>query len=229
MQNRILFVNKKSLIALAGATLVLTFLNNVRPSQAASITTTFSSNNEQAGNMFDVTTFGRSLTVTGLNINAMQLNDPSNGVIDVYTKSGTYVGSETNPAAWNLVSATSLASANPTDTPTFVDVTDFTLPANTTTGLYVLFQGQPNSAFVPGSKTNILAYTNGSNTYSNADISLSLGTGNRGTFGTSFSSRTWDGTIYYTAVPEPSELLGILTFGLISAGYLLKRKSYKVA
>ena len=49
MQNRILFVNKKSLITLAGATLALTFLNNVCPSQAASITTTFSSNNEQAG------------------------------------------------------------------------------------------------------------------------------------------------------------------------------------
>ncbi len=178
------------------------------PSQAASITTTFAGGNGFSGNMFDVTTFSNDLVVESLEINASTGGD----FFDVYTKSGTYVGSETNPADWTLVSSTFLNLVSPGGTPTFVDVNDFILPGNSTTGLYVTFRN------VSG-----VNYTNGANTYSNADLRLDLGVGKAPNFGSTFRPRTWNGTINYEAVPEPLTILGTLT--AVGFGAAFRRKS----
>jgi VCBS repeat-containing protein len=45
-------------------------------------------------------------------------------------------------------------------------------------------------------------YTVGANTFSNADVSLSLGVGVSGNWGGIFSPRTWNGTIHYTMLPS---------------------------
>ena len=181
--------------------------------QAASITTTFAGGNGQPdGNMFDVTTFTNSLTVTALDVHfatttAFNLN--------VYTKSGTYVGSQTNSGAWTLA-ATGSATGAGSGTPTFVDITDFVLPANSLTGFYVDLD-------VDG-----IIYTDGFNTFSNADIQLDLGAGILGDFGSInvFSPRTWNGTIYYdvNSVPVPTTLL-LIGFGLASFGLASRTKS----
>lgn len=189
---------------------------------AGTITTTFAGGNGQAGNMFDLTVGNNPLTVTRLDINVAQFaGGPGDPVpLAVYLKVGSYVGSESTPVAWTLVSSTPMTAVNPSGVPTPVDVTDFTLAANTTYGVYVLFRGQPNGP----DPTTFLSYTNGANVYSNADLSLTLGVGLRGEFGTVFSPRTWNGTVYYdvTAVPAPA---GLVLAGLgVPALALLRRR-----
>jgi hypothetical protein len=204
-------VLKNIAITLAGTTLIS--LGVSEASHAGSITTTFAHNNFLNGNMFDLTTFGNSLLITGLDINVAFLD--AGDTLQVYLKTGTYVGSETNSSAWSLVSSTPVNSANATDTPTFVDVTDFSLQANTTYGLYVTLP------------SGFLAYTNGANTFSNADLQLDLGVGKEYPFASTFSPRTWNGTVYYDVqqtVPENDTVFGLLTIGALGAGLVLKRK-----
>jgi hypothetical protein len=71
-------------------------------------------------------------------------------------------------------------------------------------------------------------YTNGSNTYSNADVTINTGDGLGGLFGSlsDNSGRTWDGTANYTLqrsiAPEPTSLalLSLAIPGL----WLLRRR-----
>ncbi len=187
--------------------------------KAGSITTTFASNNGAAGNMFDITTFGNALTV-----NTMAFNlEPSNNnphSINVYTRMGSYIGFENNAAGWTLVSQTTGTISAGQDTPTLVDVMDFSLLANSVTGIYVTTVG-----------SSTMDYTNGSDTFENADLRLDLGVGKgEGLFtGGTFNPRTWNGTINYTidnggpvgAVPEPGTILlmGTGLMGLVGWKY----------
>ena len=67
------------------------------PPSGSMITTNFTgTNGNPDGNMFDVTTFGNELT-----IEAIDMHLDANGIpftLDVYIKTGSYVGSETNSA-----------------------------------------------------------------------------------------------------------------------------------
>jgi hypothetical protein len=161
--------------------------------------------------MFDVTTFANTLQVTGLDVN---VNTTGSFTLNVYTKPGTYVGFEQNPSAWTLVSQTN-ATGQGANNPSFVDVTDFLLPADSLTAIYVQSLDIGNDNFL---------YTFGANTYSNADLRLDLGTGNEDNFGTVRTPRTWNGTIYYTSVPEPTSVLGLVTAGLLGAISTRKRQ-----
>jgi len=187
------------------------------PLAAASITTTFADNNRFTGNMFNLTTLGSSITVNGLDVNV----DSGAVTIDVYIKTGTYVGFDTNAAAWTLVSTT-VVTGKGAGSQTAVNVTPFTLAANTLYGVYVTTTN-------PNDSTPFMYYTNGSNTYSNSNLTLSTGEGLGGLFG-SISvepGRTWDGTIDYslptTTLPEPSSL-GLLALG--APAFLLLRRRY---
>ncbi|MCI5120695.1 MAG: hypothetical protein D3908_05800, partial [Candidatus Electrothrix sp. AUS4] len=151
-----------------------------------SITTTFSGDNQHRGNMFDATTFGDQLTVTGIDINPAATGQYT---IEVYTKSGGYIGSETTPEDWTLVSITEVTV--PTKgVATFVDVTDFILPAESVTGMYIT-----SADSSPAGRS--LRYSNGATTatYSNDDILLTLGVGKGYPFGSTIPSRIWNGTI----------------------------------
>jgi len=193
--------------------------------QAGMITTTFAGGNGSFGNMFDVLTLGPALTVTGLTIHK---RNTATAMLEVYTRSGTYVGFENSAATWVLVSSTSVTGAagsngqNSHGVGTFVDVTDFTLAPSSITGLYVTFTTGD------GSGDNKMNYTNGSNVFSNADLQLTLGIGKKYPFGDTGSPRSWNGTIHYaaTVVPEPSSLvlLSIGAIGLFGYGYRRKRK-----
>lgn len=193
------------------------------PAHGISLTTTFVAGNSNRGAMFDATTFSNSLTVTGIEINSTSSSFSGSDTIAVYTKSGTYVGSETNSSAWTLVSQSLVSALNPLGTPSFIDVTDFILPSSSVTGIYVTFTGG-----------NSFTYTNGTNTYSNADLRLDLGVGKGSLFGTTIPSRTWNGSIIYndpnpTPVPfdfDPS--VGLLALGgLYSVRRWVKNKKVK--
>jgi hypothetical protein len=180
------------------------------PALAGSITTTFAGGNRFDGNMFNATIGPSAITVNGLDVNV----DARAATIDVYLKTGTYLGFETNPAAWTLVSATSITGlGSGSETP--VSVTPFSLAAGMMYGVYVTIDTNANAA-------PYMYYTNGNNTYRNSDLSLSLGEGIGGKFGSLAvdPSRTWNGTIDYalttSSVPEPvtCALLGIAVPGL---------------
>ena len=209
-------------ILLAG----LVSLGLVSSAQAGMISTTFAGGNEHQGNMFDIEAFGNSLVVTGLTIHKQTTNTST---LEVYIKTGTYVGSESNAGDWTLVSSNSVTGAAGSDgslthgVGTFVDVTDFSLSANSITGIYVTFNDPLNAS------SNRMNYTNGSNVYSNADLELSLGVGKSYPFDSTFSPRTWNGIIHYdvvNAVPEPSTfaLLGIGGLALVGYGWRRKRQ-----
>ena len=106
----------------------------------------------------------------------------------------SFAGNETNMALWTLV-ATGSGTGAGQDVPTHVTLSNsFTLNAGTLYGIAVV--ADPSIA---------LFYTNGTGSnqnYSNADLSLFLGSATNVPFTAPvFSPRVWNGTIYYTGGP----------------------------
>ena len=158
------------------------------------ITTTYASNNglSTAGamNMFVL----KVLNPAGLRITSLDINTStavsSTVNIAVYTIPTNYVGKETTPSAWKLVSKGSGISAG-TDKPTGVDVQDFVLAAGQYgIAIHYLDCGVKYTGTGSGPPTQ---------KYSNSDLGLLLGKSTSGFFtGSIFSPRVWNGTIYYT-------------------------------
>ena len=204
------YFNLRWLVAAVAAVLI-----GSGSAHAAMLTTTFASDNSFTGNMFDVTTAGNALNITGFDVNL----EPGVSPISVYYRTGTYVGNETSSAGWTLagtVSVTSLLA----NTATFVNTPDFVIPSSAVTGFYVTINTNVNAS-------PYMRYTNGSNTYSNADLTITTGIGEGGLFGSLgvFNPRTWNGTIHYDVapanpVPAPAGLLlgltGLPIFGLVA-------------
>lgn len=151
-----------------------------------SITTIFSGGNGQSGNMFDFTVIGASpVTITSFDIHVDNLNLHTAEVYYV-TGGGSYMGNETNPAAWTLLGSQQVTGAG-VGNPTPLPVGGLTVNPGETYGLYVTM-----------STCTCIDYTNGPMPpFSNADVQLDLGTGNAYPFGTVFSPRIWNGTVYY--------------------------------
>lgn len=194
---------------------------------ATSITTTFASNNSMNGNMFDVTIASNNIDVTSLDINS---DGTGTRTLEVYTRVGGWSGFETNSAAWTLQSSNLFTGAG-LDNQTQVDISNILLNANTTYGFYVTVATSSQEE----GNSDRLGYTNGSNVFTNSDITITTGIGISYPFGAVFSPRTWNGTLYYdlstnnNTVPEPATvaLLGIGLVGL--AGVAARRKWKKKA
>jgi hypothetical protein len=160
---------------------------------------------------------------TGLNITGFDINTNSAVgtpfTVDFYATAlgGTYVGNDANPAAWTLLESSNPGTAATANTPSHVD---FTTPIFFTAGTRGFALRYIGVAPV---------YTNGNGSnqfFSNADLALTLGAARSTTTGpftggTFFSPRVWNGTIYYSAVPEPATWL---TVGLVSACGLVVRR-----
>lgn len=198
---------------------VASLLMVVGQAQASLISTTFSSNNGQAGNMFDVINLIGDVTVTGFDLNL----DDGTHTIEVYTKTGSYSGFDTTPGAWSLISTGSVVSSG-VNVATFFDVTDFVLSGFATTALYIT------------ADSTAMNYTNGSSEGSvyadNGELQILEGLGKAYSFDSSFSPRVWNGTIYYqegglsstpTPAPAPATLL-LLGLGLAGIASVKKRK-----
>ena len=173
------------------------------------ITTSFAGGNSNEGAMFDLSVLSSDINVTGVDLN---FDDIGSTTIEVYTRIGGYAGFESDPSAWTLMSSIVVGTTNSMGSATFLDLTDFELLAGTTYGMY--FYSTNHSVDV--------AYTDGSNTFTNDDVSISTGVGINEFHNGVFNSRTWNGSIYYDVneVPEPSTLA---IFALALMGFASRR------
>jgi hypothetical protein len=180
---------------------------------AGSLTTLFASNNGFAGNMFDITPTA-DLEITAIDINVTAAGTLAE--VDVWYRAGTSVGFENSSAGWTFLGSYSGTSAGQ-DLPTNIDMAGngMTFLGGQSYGMYVDLTSYSTQTF---------RYTNGANTYSNADLSLTTNVGKGSGFGGStFTPREWNGTIYYDnpggggltlSVSGSTGIGNMLTFGV---------------
>lgn len=179
------------------------------------LTTTFAGGNGQNGNMFDIVGL-TPVVITGFDVH---MATGATATVEVYavTAGTSYVGNETNAAAWTLLgSATGVVSAG-AGVPTPVPIT-LNVPINPaqTQGFYVT------------TTAGTLQYTNGTTLgavfAANSDIQFLEGIGKAYPFGATFSPRVWNGRIHYT----PGASGGFATKTLYGAGcYDLPRMAHE--
>ncbi len=149
------------------------------------LTTLFASDNQFAGNSFDVGAY-TPLTIVGFDIN-LDTGLP-NHTIDVWTRDGTADGFEMVAAGWTLMGSDVVVPAG-ANLPTHVNVGGLYLDAGDTVG--IIITTQENTDF---------RYTNGGpNIYTNSDMTIVTFRGLSGGFppGSVFTYRTWNGTVHY--------------------------------
>lgn len=150
------------------------------------LTTTFAGGNGQNGAMFDIVGV-QPVVITGFDVNLT-----GTATIEVYmvTAGTTFVGVDTNPAAWTLLgtapNVVGLGAGVPTPVPLVLNV-----PINPSQvqGFYVT------------TTAGTLAYTNGTLQGAifaqNSDIQFLEGIGKVYPFGGTFTPRVWNGRIHY--------------------------------
>jgi len=156
-----------------------------------SITTSFNSNNQFAGNTFDLDP-NVNMMITSFDVN---LTTGSSTTMNVYWRTGTAFGFESSAAGWTSIGTAAVTPAG-TNIPTPTPIGGLSLTANTLYGFYVDTQSYPSAS---------LRYTNGGPTvFSNADVDLTTfhGKGNPAFTGSSFFPRQWNGTVYYDILQD---------------------------
>lgn len=150
----------------------------------------YASNSSSKGIMFDITATN-TVTISCFDANLPAL---SIGGYEIYFKTGSYVGSETNPANWNLIgSEGSLLSIGLNlATPISISVNK-TILAGQTCAFYI-------TASNPILSTGLLTTTNSGYTAitSNPDMTVFGGAGITYPFGTVSANRSFNGTVHYT-------------------------------
>lgn len=192
-------------------------------SQASIITTTFDSNNYYSGNMFDLTTFNKSLLITEADLHLRSVG--YSALVSLYTRVGGYRGFESSSQAWTLQGQQQVTSAGNGKATSF-NFDDFIVNDNTLYGFYFAVSEYRT-------RPVYMNYTNGAQSYSNDDLSLELGIGKGyGDFSSAiFNPRSWNGSLSYnevqsintssyTEVPSPTTFS---TFALAIIGLAVRR------
>ncbi len=156
--------------------------------QTRTLTTTYAASAGDRGEMFDIVAL-RDLSIIGVQFafRTIGLTD----TMDIYTKSGTYVGSEGNAAAWTLSASgeVTVAALN-TPSPVFLLPVPIGMAAGERLGIYIRREN-PNSV----AQTN----GNGAGTLEASDGNLQIfeGIGVSNAFGATIGSRIPNVTIHY--------------------------------
>ncbi len=169
---------------------VTSSLQGVDGTGDAGLTTQFASDNNYAGNSFDVVAT-QEITIDGFDLNLDNIN-LSEFTIDVYYRTGTASGFEGSASGWTLL-GTEVVTAAGVDAASHCNIGGLTIAAGSTIG------------FIITSRESIagigdFCYTNGGpNTYSDAYIDITTYAGLSDGFppASIFTYRSWNGTVYY--------------------------------
>jgi hypothetical protein len=158
------------------------------PAATASVTTYYATNNGQRGCMFNITA-SQDITVICFDAN---LYAGTTADYEIYYRPGTYVGSENNAAAWNLVGTTTALTSAGSNVPTNIPIpVNVFIPAGQTYGFYVTNTFGGGTSYTDGTGANVLLG-------SDASISINGGVGKSYPFGLTFSFREFNGAVHYT-------------------------------
>ena len=188
---------KTSKVVLVFLLLVRTTSFSQCTSPSSSISSPYNSNNGQRGAMFDITATN-AVTILCFDAN---LYAGTTANYEIYYKSGSYIGFETNAAAWTLVGSTtglaSLGNNTPTPIPIMVNVG---IPAGQTYAFYITNDFGAGLSYTDGtSGTALLA--------SDANISMNGGIGKSYPFGLTFAYRYINTHAHYVpGIALPVEL-----------------------
>ncbi|GAB3575457.1 IPT/TIG domain-containing protein [Hymenobacter daeguensis] len=155
--------------------------------------TPFASNNTGGGCQFDVTATS-AITVTSFDINML-----SSGSFEIYTKPGSYVGSENTAADWTRIATVSGVVAQGLNVPTPLPVTlSVPIAAGQTVAFYIATLGGGSLRYTNNSGYTTIA--------TNADLSVLGGTGR--SVGDAFvvnaiSNRSINCVVHYYTGPGP--------------------------
>jgi parallel beta-helix repeat protein len=150
-------------------------------SGTGSILTQYTGGNGCDGTMFNIT------PVVDMVVDSFDVNIGSvlQEQISIYYRAGTYLGNETNAAAWTLLNTGSVTGAG-AGQPTRVSLGNIPMLAGQTYGIYITLV------------SSNIDYTTGSQTFSNGDLTLSTGAGLCAPFASVSAGRIFNGRVYYT-------------------------------
>ncbi|MGV3766657.1 MAG: T9SS type A sorting domain-containing protein [Chitinophagaceae bacterium] len=154
----------------------------------SSAATPYNSNNGSRGAMFNITAGAEDVTITSFDVN---LYGGTTAKYEIYYKSGTYVGAETNAAAWTLAGAVNslYVAANGVATPLPIPLS-IVIPANTTYGFYITNTASGGLNYTSSATGNVTLATN-------SDLTLTGGVGKSYPFGSTYSYRLINCTVHY--------------------------------
>ncbi len=154
-----------------------------------SLTTTFAGGNGHAGNMFDIMAINE-ITVESFDVN---MDTGTTDDVEVWFKTGTFVGSETNPGDWTLLDTAVGVASLGVGVPTPLNMSlGQVVPAGDTVAFYVTLTTTTNINYTNGTTLGALFAS---------DANLEFYEGNGGAyFDVNFSPRVFNGNIIYTAV-----------------------------
>ena len=170
----------------------VTITGGIDSPQPFTLPTTLAGGNGNFGNMFDINALN-NVTIQSFDIHG---DTGATFDVEVYAKSGTWVGSEDNPGAWTLIGTAPGIVSNGDGVATPLNLTlGYTIPAGETHAFYVTPTDLSTGGF---------NYTNGTgvgNVFAaDANIEFLEGAGKNYPFtGTTFQPRVFNGNIIYEA------------------------------
>ncbi|WP_430403984.1 hypothetical protein [Fluviicola sp.] len=154
-----------------------------------SLATSYVSNNSNKGEMFNIVATN-TVTILCFDLNLIL---GSNGSYEIYYKVGSYVGSESNAAAWTLIGSNPSVPCVGFDTPSPMDIPiNIIIPAGQTYSFYITANDVAQTAGIR--YTNNAGYTT---IASDANISIAGGIGKAYPFATNYNNRSFNGTVHY--------------------------------
>lgn len=165
------------------------------------LATSYVSNNSNKGEMFNLVATN-TITVLCFDLNLIL---GSSGSYEIYYKTGTYVGSESNAAVWTLIGSNASVACVGFDIPSPMSIpVNIVIPAGQTYGFYVT---ATNTAATTGIRyTNNPGYTT---IASDANVAIAGGIGKAYPFSTNYGNRSFNGTLHYVSgIALPVELSG---------------------
>ena len=154
------------------------------------LTTLYAGGNGLGGNTavyFDLTV-NAPLTINQLDVNA--LGGTGASVLEFWTVPTTWVGNDTNAAAWTLMGSTASVTASAQGTPTVAPITSPFVLTPGTYGVAITYVGTLGPAYTNGTGAN--------QTYSTAEMTLQAGASGGIFTGAINNPRVWNGSIYYS-------------------------------